>query len=730
MPETTERLNQLMQSALARLSGRSVALGCIRQAWDEARNEALDDRQGMRGFSERMRAIGYSHVLADIAGELTTGMAGTAWVWALAAETAIETGEHAKALTYAAYLRERFPALPIGTRYVLECLTALGRTEEAVPLLDSLTKEQAREEWALMAQIAVAERTGAHVAALEAGQALGRRLPLRPEGFLAEVTAVHRLGRHDEAERGIRNLIAGFPQNPGVWVAAAEIAEARGDFESAQQRWAELRKRARARPTGFTGALANLRRANRLDLAPPIIHEGLAKFPDNEALLLEAAYMAVAAAQPDDADLYWQRLLKIRPEYGLAAALCLMCSPVGRPARIPEVLRRLDAHHCAHPGHGPAYLAHLNALREFKQPEAAIEISSDWCDRFPQDAALALARAGALDDAGDYKGALAELTALRARVETTLDIEATYVRALSCAGRPEEADAAAIAALARRPGTLRLMLEYVRNSTRRGDWQQAYNRLLEAQRKLPGEAAIARELQTVRLQLAETLLDAADPTDQMSRFESLGGDNVGCEFGMVQRELGRDAIGLLRWSRNEPQHLIDALTSDFEGVGSEESTILETVRHAVDDEEYVTKDRRFLMESHTFVQTRDAPMDSMFRQTCRRLRFLRGKLLEDLKAGQKIFVYKAFEPLVEAQLLELHAALRRHGDNVLLCVSRARGGDAPGTIRVVEQGLYLGFVGHFLNDGSGKPGSDVASWQKICAQAEQHWGRARQSTAA
>jgi hypothetical protein len=335
-----------------------------------------------------------------------------------------------------------------------------------------------------------------------------------------------------------------------------------------------------------------------------------------------------------------------------------------------------------------------------------------------------------LDDAGDYKGALAELTALRERVETSVDIEAAYVRALSCAGRPEEADAAAITALARRPGTLRLMLEYVRNSTRRGDWQQAYKRLLEAQRKLPGEAAIARELQTVRLQLAETLPDAAGPADSMGRFESLGGDDVGCEFGMVQRELGRDAIGLLRWSRNEPQHLIDALTSDFEGVGSEESTILETVRHAVDDEEYVTKDRRFLMESHTFVQTRDAPMDSMFRQTCRRLRFLRGKLLEDLRAGQKIFVYKAFEPLIEGQLHELHAALRRHGDNALLCVNRARGADAPGTIRVVERGLYLGFVGHFLNDGSGKPGSDVASWQKICAQAEQHWGRARQSSAA
>jgi predicted Zn-dependent protease len=732
MAQSTEHLEKAIQAAMARVAGPAAAGRGFQVAWQEARRDNADDHLAVRALVHRLRQDGHAYLIAGLTAALAEQVPDAAWAWGLAAESAVAAEDYESALDKAEELRRRFPNLDIGLRFALEALTPMGRLHEVAGLLQQLTPEQLEMEWALVPRIAVAERNGEHVKALEAGQALAKLWPRRPEGFLAEISAISRLGRHDEAERGIANLIAGFPHHAGVWQAGAQIADARGDFDAALHRWAEMRKRARTVPDGFIGALQSLKRAKRMDMATPILYEGLARFPNNETLLVIAAQTAEGATQVDDADLFWQRVLAICPDdagYALSAALCLMCSPVGRPGRMGQVLHRLGGHHARFPHHAAAYVAHLNALREIKQPEVAIEASAGWCALFPKDVRLALARAGAFEDKGDREGALAEVAALRGRVGSNPEVEAAFVRALSIAGQYDAADRAGAAALTKFPSALRLLMEYSRISTRRGDWHEAYQRLLDARRILPNDVGIARELQNTRLQLAEALPDghsSAVPNDAIMRFESLGGTGVSCEFGMVQRELGRDSIGLLRWSRNEASHLIDALGCEFEGVGSEESTILKTVRHAVDDEEYVTQDRRFFMESHTFVRTSDAPAEAMFKQTCRRLRFLRGKLLEDLRAGEKIFMFKAHHVLTDDQVRELHAALCRYGDNALLCVMRAGPGHAPSTVRVLGRGIYVGYVTHFLNDESGLPGFDIPGWQAICAETDADWQRVRQ----
>jgi hypothetical protein len=69
----------------------------------------------------------------------------------------------------------------------------------------------------------------------------------------------------------------------------------------------------------------------------------------------------------------------------------------------------------------------------------------------------------------------------------------------------------------------------------------------------------------------------------------------------------------------------------------------------------------------------------------------------------------------------MHAALGRYGDNALLCVTRANAAQAPGTLREIGRGIYVGYVGHFLNDDSGNAGSDIPAWQAVCAQADARW---------
>jgi tetratricopeptide (TPR) repeat protein len=346
---------------------------------------------------------------------------------------------------------------------------------------------------------------------------------------------------------------------------------------------------------------------------------------------------------------------------------------------------------------------------------------------FPASAPIALARAEVYAEMGDPEQSLAIVTALRGRAAPSAQIEVAFIKALSGTGQHDQAEAACAAALVAFPTARALLSEHARLATRLGDWQTAQARLLEAQRLRPDDATIGKQLLHARIQLAgqsEAEIPAAaahGDAAMFGRFESLGGSFLGCEFGTVQRSFGAESLGLLRWTRVTAEDLIKALTAEFEGVGSEETTILKTVRNSANVEEYVTADRNYGMKSNTFVKVADAPYEKMFSQTCRRLRFLRGRLLEDLRLAEKIFVFKAFHPLADATMRRLHAALRRYGDVALLCVMKADPTHDTGTVRNLAPGLFVGYVGYFMKDADRNPGSDRAAWREICSIADERF---------
>jgi tetratricopeptide (TPR) repeat protein len=167
-------------------------------------------------------------------------------------------------------------------------------------------------------------------------------------------------------------------------------------------------------------------------------------------------------------------------------------------------------------------------------------------------------------------------------------------------------------------------------------------------------------------------IEAAEAKDLMMSFESLGGRAEGCEFGGVQRQYGAEPLGLLRWSDMGPDDLIAALEQSFEGVGDPANTVLTAPWSAGAD--WVTEDTRFGMKMHTFLFDKDTAenRDRIFRTLCRRLRFLKRKLLEDLAVGDKIFVYKISYDILDRNALDrLHRALRKNGPSTLLYVRRS-----------------------------------------------------------
>jgi len=125
------------------------------------------------------------------------------------------------------------------------------------------------------------------------------------------------------------------------------------------------------------------------------------------------------------------------------------------------------------------------------------------------------------------------------------------------------------------------------------------------------------------------------------------------------------------------------------------------------------------MMMHTFVYTDEVPFDKMFQQICRRLAYLRRKLLDDLANGEKIFVWRCVPlNLPDEELNRLHTAMRRHGDNTLLYVRYDDEAHPNGTVEPVKPGLLVGYVDRFITARDGTVGAPATqNWLRICRNA-------------
>lgn len=723
MDSVTATLNAVVLNAIKRAACDAETARKWAAVWTAHCAQEETEVQAARLLGRQLRAAKHF----DIARALALGLSESDHslaASALAVEISMRLGDTDEALRVSQELRQRFPRSPQAMRLQLDALVALSRSAEAQAVLDELPPAHRDAPWAARARAALQVAPPEAVPALEAAP---EPVTVSEAALVADAQSLLSENRVDDASAMIGSCLRRYPASIAAMRVAAEIAERRGCMDEALARWADIRAAAPRSPSGYMGALRCLRRFGRLELGRPILAEGREKLWDNADFSAFAGQYTAAAKLLAEADEWLQRAVYLSPgdpHVALSAAIVLSGPRKGRKQRMPTVLARLDEHHETFPDYAPAYAAHIDALRNAGALDEADRRSTEWCARFPDDLDLAFARAGLHEEQGRFNEALQDVTALRARGHASPDLEATYIRALSCAGQHDEAERVCAAARAASPRDRRFWLEYAHLASRRGNWEQCAARLTEGLATLPKDERLVRELEIAREQLAEPQAEAesADRNANLfARFESLGGSGMGCEFGMVQRKLGSDAVGLLRWARTNPPELIAALQSDFAGVGNEEHTELNTFRRDAEREEYVTRDRRYIMESHTFVRTSDAPADRMFQQTCRRLRFLRGKLLEDLRSAGKIFVYRAQDPIDDADVAAMHAALARHGGAALLCVMRAQSEGAGGTLRQLGRGIFIGYVNYLASDGSVGIGSDIESWSAVCAKADAAW---------
>lgn len=201
-------------------------------------------------------------------------------------------------------------------------------------------------------------------------------------------------------------------------------------------------------------------------------------------------------------------------------------------------------------------------------------------------------------------------------------------------------------------------------------------------------------------------------------FESLGND---CELGFVQRQMGAEPIGFLRFAGMPLIHFVRGVRSSFEGLAEEASFRINTDVYA----ELIGVDDRYKLEYHTAKYRPDADPVLLRPSEMLRQKYLAKKLIEDLEDAEKIFVVKDKLGLPGDYLLLLLDAVRSRGPGVVLWVDLADEGHPSGSAEIILPGLMKGYLDRFANLPEGPHTTSLDSWRNMLDNAHALWDLAR-----
>jgi hypothetical protein len=227
-----------------------------------------------------------------------------------------------------------------------------------------------------------------------------------------------------------------------------------------------------------------------------------------------------------------------------------------------------------------------------------------------------------------------------------------------------------------------------------------------------------------------TLVDAPHPEslrDIMLRFESLG-DN--CEFGLVQRRAGAEPLDFLRFAgfyvaaEDLLQQTIKALTNEFSGIGDPTSIVCE-LHGDRQPREYMIRDVEWRLMYHSGLHEDEIDPDVLRSQQGPALCFRRRVILANMKAAERVFVWKSSVGSPESKVRELLACLKRHGPNLLLWVSIEDDDHPAGLVEYAGSGLLKGYVRRFAPYAAAED-IEFESWYAMCRNAAAAADRLRQ----
>lgn len=203
-----------------------------------------------------------------------------------------------------------------------------------------------------------------------------------------------------------------------------------------------------------------------------------------------------------------------------------------------------------------------------------------------------------------------------------------------------------------------------------------------------------------------------DPSRVFSRLETLGNN---CELGIVQDAAGCTGLELFKnCGFDSTQQIINALDAGFAGMFEPANFAIVRVDGWPD---YGLHCQRFGFLFHTGLTTDQPHSDADMAARVVAFRFMKAKLLDDLRSGEKLFTYRHKTEFDLLLAKRLHAAIRRIGPGWLLYVREDRQPDhrfgwvAPSS----EDGLLFAGLPQLSNENP--PIINFPAWDKIAREA-------------
>ena len=204
------------------------------------------------------------------------------------------------------------------------------------------------------------------------------------------------------------------------------------------------------------------------------------------------------------------------------------------------------------------------------------------------------------------------------------------------------------------------------------------------------------------------------PPDQqiVTAFESLG-DN--CELGIVQRRLGVEPLGLLRFAGMRLPQLVRGLQERFDGINDPAQLSIRTL-----GTEFMIGVGRYRYQYHSGVHVGQGTPEDVLAAQITKLAYQRRALMECMEDAEKLFVFRQNEPVSQDEIEAMVAEVRRYGPCSLLWVVEHDEGHEPGTVVMVADGLMKGFIERLASrENAASP--SVEAWLLVLRRAYEKW---------
>jgi tetratricopeptide (TPR) repeat protein len=615
-----------------------------------------------------------------------------------------------------------------------EALNADCRFEEADALILGLRRERPQDFPLTACHVSLAVWRGDWAGVRERAREARGLFAHEPVGHRFGVRAAYESNLIDEAmalQSAAESLFA-KPRLLWTLYEGARLAEARGEMEEAERYFTSIRD---AFPTVVDGRLDLAHfymRANRMEAAERAIDDALTRFGDDPTVHMAQAEIALHFARWELADARHQAALARFPAHFDLAFQYANAPLHGFRGKVWEAAAaRHETLRATFPMSQVAFQSSLSVLRRLKDNEGAGRLAVIALERFPRDerhVSLGVEIERVREERGDPEGAISGLRDLARQAPNDILPRVELSAMLSRQGGIAEAEAVCAEGIARFRYRIGLHAEYARLATLRGAKAEAVARWKAASDIRPRDKSARVGLFVTRLALAEDLADPSSPENAsrdeakgalshlMYQFESLGGPTMGgCEFGLVQRYFDAEPLGLLRWGSISLKSLMAALAGEFEGLGAPERTSFGPLPASG---LYSVRDSRFEMEFHTFVAKGDVAEDVLLERWRKQLAYLGKKLVRDLRAAEKIFIFRPDKAPAAPEIDALSEAMNRFGDPRLLIIQLADETHGDGTAAWVRPNVMIGYIDRL----NWTPETDYrapsfASWARVCLAA-------------